>query len=117
MESYTRTKRKVKDVESSLEHEKDKILHPDKVKQQDEQQKDRSQSAEKERQYLEKRRLEDETKRQGKKKTDESLSTRIARKLGLRSREDSNREPPRAGGRGIPGTGPEDGVPPPEGKR
>lgn len=116
MEGYTRTKRKIKDVESSLEHGKEKILHPDKVRQQDEQQKDKSQSAEKERRYLENARLEEEKKRQGRSK-DERLSARVARKLRLGGKEETNREELGSVGRGIPGVGPEDGVPPPEGKR
>jgi hypothetical protein len=116
MESYTRTKRKVKDVESMLEHEKDKVLHPDKVRLQHEQQKDKSQSAEKERQHLESRKLEDERTRQGK-INGGSLSSRFARKLGLRVKEENNGETLGDRGRGIPGQGPEDGVPAPEGKR
>lgn len=116
MEGYARTKRKVKDMEASLEHEKDKILHPEKAKQQDEQLKDKSQSAEKERKYLEHRRAEDEENRQGDKK-DKRLSSRLARKLGLRDKKNNDRERPGNEGRAIPGEGPENGVPPPEGKR
>ncbi len=42
IESYTRTKRKVKKVESSLEQGKVKILHPEKIRQQAEPEKDKS---------------------------------------------------------------------------
>lgn len=53
MESYMGTKRKVKDAEARLVREKDKIVHPAKLRAQEEQRKDKSQSAEKEREYLE----------------------------------------------------------------
>ena len=88
MEGYTRTKRKMKDIQTSLEHDKDKILHPDKVRLEEELQKDRSQSAEKERQHLDKQRIEEEQRRQSKNE-DESLSYRFSRKLGLREKEDN----------------------------
>lgn len=57
MEGYARTKRKVKEMKSRLKHEKDKLLQPETVRQQEEQQRDKSESAEKERQYLETVRL------------------------------------------------------------
>jgi hypothetical protein len=117
MESYTRTKRNVKAIEHTLGYKKDKLLHPEKVREREEQEKDKTESAEKERQHLEKRRLEEEKNRQGTKDKDGSLSSRIARKLGLRGKTDKNREGLGTEGRGIPGAGPEDGVPPPEGKR
>jgi len=116
MEGYTRTKRKMKDIEQRLEHDKDKILHPEKVKQQDEQLKDKSQSAEKERQHLERCKLRDGDKGQDLTK-DNSLSSKLARMLRLHGKEDNSRERPGSGGRSIPGEGPADGVPPPEGKR
>jgi hypothetical protein len=116
MEGYTRTKRKVKNIEQRLEHDKDKILHPEKVKQQDEQLKDKSESAEKERQYLEHCKLKDGDQGQGHAKG-KSLSFKLARMLRLHGKEDGGREKPGPEGRNIPGGGPEDGVPPPEGKR
>ena len=102
MESYTRTKRKMKGIESSLEHDKDKILHPEKVRQQNELQQDKSQSAEKERRYLENQRIEEEQKRLGKDK--ESLSFKVARKLGLRGKEDNDTQTLGSEGRDIPDT-------------
>lgn len=106
IESYTRTKRKIKDIESSLKHDKDKILHPEKVKQQNELQEDKSQSAEKERRYLERLRIEDEQKRQG--KNEESLSSKVARKLNLRGKGDNGRERLESKSRDVPGLAPED---------
>lgn len=116
MESYTRTKGKEGQIESSLKHEKDKVLHPEKVKEQNERQKDKSQSAEKERQHLEKLRLEDEKRRQSRKE-EGNLSSRMARKLGLRAKENGGGERTESEGRGIQGVGPEDGVPPLEEER
>ena len=87
MESYIRTKRKVKEIEGIIKHRRDKMLHPEKVKLQDEGQKDKSQSAEKERQHLETVKLEEEKERLD--SGDAKGSTfRIATKLGLRPKED-----------------------------
>ena len=86
LESYTRTKRKVKGIGNSLEHKKDQVLHPERVKQQDEQQKDKSKSAEKERQHLEKVKVANDQKGQG--SEEKSLSATLARKLDFRERKD-----------------------------
>lgn len=110
MESYMRTKRKLKGIENSLEHKKDQILHPEKVKQHDEDQKDKSESAEKERQHVEKLKLED---KKGQDRGNESLKSRFARKLDFRGKEDESKETTSNGGIGIPGTStdPKGGLP------
>ncbi len=107
MESYTRTKRKVKEIETSVEHQKDKIINPDKAREQHEHERDKSQSAEKERKYLEEHRLDDEKLHSLER--DQSLGSKIATKLGIRRRDDNNRRK-LEGGR--PAVGPE-GVTPP----
>ncbi len=108
MESYTRTKRKVKDIETNVGHQKDKIINPDKEREQHEHERDKSQSAETERKYLEEHALDDENMYGlGK---DQSLGSKIATKLGIRLRDDNNR--PRLEG-GSPAVGTEDGVKPP----
>lgn len=100
MESYTRTKRKMKSIESGLEHDKDKILHPENVRQQNELQQDKSQSAEKERRHLERQRIDDEQKHRS--KDQESLSSKVARKLGLRGKEDNNTRTSRTESTDVP---------------
>ena len=112
MESYTRTKRKVKDIETSLKHQKDKIINPEKVRERYEHEKDKSQSAETERKYLEKHGLDDEKLQ--KQEKDQNLVSKIATKLGVRRKEDNNRQQLEGG---SPAVGTEDGVPPPEGTR
>jgi hypothetical protein len=52
LESYTKTTGKMKSLEKVVKYGKDKLLHPDKVRQEEEARKDKSQSAEKERQHL-----------------------------------------------------------------
>jgi uncharacterized membrane protein len=53
VQGFQSTKQKVKSVEATLVHGKEKLLHPDKVREQEERQRDKSQSAEKERKHLE----------------------------------------------------------------
>lgn len=84
-ESYTRTKRQVKDIETSLKHQKDKIVNPGKVRERYEHEKDKSQSAETERKYLEGHGLNDEKLQRREK--DQNLGSKIATKLGLRHKE------------------------------
>jgi len=56
METYKRGKAEVEHAETALGHQKDKLLHPKKVQEEEEAKRDKSESAEKERQYLEKQR-------------------------------------------------------------
>ena len=116
IEGYTKTKRKVKSAGESIVHGKNKALHPEKVRQEEAEKRDKSQSAEKERQYLQKLREEELAQERG-------LTDRMRDGLRLRSGEPIPRDPSSpvkdtpTEGRGVPGTGPEDGVPPPEGHR
>lgn len=84
-ESYTRTKRKMKDIETRLKHQKDKIINPGKARERYEHEKDKSQSAETERKYLEKHGLEEEKLQRQEK--DQNLGSKIATKLGVRYKE------------------------------
>ena len=52
LESYMKTTSKIKSAGKEAKHQKDKLLHPDKVRQEEEAKEDKSQSAEKERQHL-----------------------------------------------------------------
>jgi len=110
MERYTRAMNKIEDAANKVTHQKDKLLHPEKVKEEEEARKDKSQSAEQERQYLERLKLEEQ------KKDDESSSGRIS-KLVHRFTGKKQSEHEAETMRRISGTGPEDGIPAPEGER
>lgn len=116
IESYQKSKKRVKSAKEAIAHTKDKVLHPEKVKAEEEEARDKSQSAEKERLHLQKIREEEIAQQKG-------LPHRVKDGvLKLTSRENVAKEPAPAEGtpienRGIGGTGPEDGVPAPEGKR
>ena len=116
LESYVKTRKKIKSVETRVVHEKDKLLNPEKIKAEEAAQQDQSKSAEKERLYLEQQRKAAEAEAD-ERQANRSLSARLSRSLGkLKPQKGSidheGTEPKRS-----PGTGPEDGVPAPEGKR
>jgi hypothetical protein len=112
LESYTKATGKIKSAERKAKYTKDKLLHPDKVRQEEEAKRDKSQSAEKERQYLEALKAEQEKSR----KSGKSLSSRFL-KIFHPSKGKKDAEGESADGtRGIPEV-PEDGIPAPEGKR
>ena len=117
LEAYTGTRRKVESGEKAIGHQKDKILHPDKVREEEEAQKDKSQSAERERQHLEQERLARQ-KTQQEAKANRSFSGRVSKlfkRMSIKDDEDHTL-PPTSENHRVPGSGPEDGVPPPEGK-
>jgi hypothetical protein len=112
LESYMKTTDKIKSVGKEAKYRKDKLLHPDKVRQEEEAKKDKSQSAEKERQHLAAVMAEQENANKSKK----SLSGRFSRVIGLfKERKDAAMESADGARRGP--EGPEDGIPAPEGKR
>jgi hypothetical protein len=112
LESYTKATGKIKSAEQKAKHTKDKLLHPDKVRQEEEAKRDKSQSAEKERQYLEALKAEQEKSR----KSGKSLSSHFSKMFDpFKGKKD-------VGGESTDGTrrvpeGSEDGIPAPEGKR
>ena len=117
LEKYTRTKKKVEGAQRTITHTKDKMLHPEKVKAEEEAKKDNSESAEKERQYLEQQRLEREQNTGNRNDSPlGGLSRALGRLKGKKVSKEIPKPVPRAGTR-VVGTGPEDGNPPPEGKR
>lgn len=118
LEGYTKTRKKLKRAESSVAHGKDKLLHPDKVKEEEEAAKDKSQSAEKERQYLEQERVaRQRTEEQS--KADKSMKGRVSRLVKRFSLSDGPKDNDQSrrvsSGKQLPGPGPEQGIPPPEG--
>jgi len=59
VETYQRSIKKIKGAGGAVKHQKDKLFNPEKVNREEEEEKDTSESAEKERQYLEKMKLEE----------------------------------------------------------
>ncbi|OCT51390.1 IQ calmodulin-binding domain-containing protein [Cladophialophora carrionii] len=119
LETYTKARKQLKSAEDSVVHEKDKLLDPDKVRMEEEAQRDKSQSAETERLYLKKQR-EAEEREVRERKAKRSLTGRLSNAIGrLKFRGGSGDNAPvgEEQAKRIMGTGPEDGVPPPEGRR
>ena len=122
LESYTKATGKIKSAEQKAKHTKDKLLHPDKVRQEEEAKRDKSQSAEKERQHLEALKAEQEKSRKsgkslsGKSLSGKSLSGHFSKMFDqFKGKKDAGGESTN-GTRGVP-EGPEGGIPAPEGKR
>jgi hypothetical protein len=112
LESYTKATGKIKSAERAAKHRKDKLLHPDRVRQEEEARKDKSESAEKERQHLAALKAEQEQAR----KSEKPIRSRLSR-VTVRFREGKDADTESADGtRGV-SQGPEDGIPAPEGKR
>jgi hypothetical protein len=100
LETYKKTTSKIKAAEKAAKHTKDKLLHPERVRQ------------EKERQYLEALKAEQEKAR----KSEKFTSTGISKMIGRFTDKEDAKGDALAGRRRVP-EGPEDGVPPPEGHR
>jgi hypothetical protein len=114
LEAYVQTRRRIKSTEAGIAHQKDKILNPDKIKAAEAAKIDNSESAKKEREFLERQRTEKAARDA---KTEKGVGARINRLFKRMSTKDDEDQGIAEGeGRGLPGTGPEDGVPPPEGK-
>lgn len=133
LESYVHTRRRVKTAEKMVIREKDKVLHPERIKEEEEASRDKSQSAEKERLWLaqqqreagerEARQKQEVSRRRSGSESFSRLLSRIKGRKNSTSEERSSNSSNKGitGGHGeerrIPGTGPEDGIPPPEGQR
>lgn len=116
MEKYTKSKNKFEGALSSINHGKDRLLYPEKVKAEEEAKKDKSQSAQKEREWLEKQQQQQvsgiDRKREGLvKKWSDKL------KIGGSRREDIRKPGIAVEERSVGGTGLEDGVPAPKDTR
>ncbi|KIY00739.1 uncharacterized protein Z520_03404 [Fonsecaea multimorphosa CBS 102226] len=120
LETYTKTRKRVKAAGDTVVYKKDKLLNPEKVKMEEEAKRDKSQSAEKERQYLEQQREAQEREARERHKAKRSVTGIVSGafgKLKLRKESSDNAAVEEEQGKRILGTGPEDGVPPPEGHR
>jgi hypothetical protein len=111
LEAYTKTRKKLKHGFEHAEHQKDKTLHPVEFAKMEEEQKDKSESAEKERKLLAVQfRHDEELKKRG------SLGTRMLRKLGLKSKHKDELSAQTGGPLSVPGEDVESAIPP-EGRR
>lgn len=129
MERYTKTKKRFDGAVGMVGHTKDRLLHPEKVKAEEEAKKDKSQSAQREKAWLEAQQQKLGEGEKGKKRASEGFVKRFNWELSIsgRKKEKEAKEEVIAAATGQPkmaeqerrvaGTGPEDGVPPPEGTR
>ena len=111
LDSYMKTTSKIKSAGKEAKHIKDKLLHPDKVRQEEEAKMDKSQSAKKEREYLAAAIREQKDA----KKSEKSVGGHLSRLVG-RFKEGKDADSKADGQRRGP-EGPEDGLPAPEGHR
>jgi hypothetical protein len=77
LEAYVKTRRKGKDLMGKLVHRRDKLIAPEEVRRREEEAKDKSESAEKERQFLERQR-EEEAERE-----ENRVGVKVMQKLGV----------------------------------
>lgn len=109
MEGYVKTRKKIKNAEKTVEHEFDKVVRPQKVEAEQEAGQDHSESAQKEQQYLENQRQSQKPK--------QSMTKRLSNAWGrLTGKTVADERYMVAKKRGVPGTGPEDGLPAPPGR-
>lgn len=78
LEMYMKSRQKGKDLAKKITHKKDKVLHPEEVEKRIEEERDKSQSAEKERKFLEKQAEEEEKRRE-----ENGAAVRVMQKLGI----------------------------------
>ena len=117
LEGYVKTRKKIKRGHRSVIHQIDKLVRPEKAKADEEAAQDHSKSAEKEREHLEKARHDELERRHESKKSEQHVGTRLSTAWERLTGKSSAVENQGVGEeRGTPGTGPEDGVPPPNGQ-
>lgn len=82
LEMYIKTRKKGKELFQKLAHKKDKVLHPEEVLKREEDERDKSESAEKERQFLE-RQAQEKAEEEEKKKEENRSAVKVMQKLGI----------------------------------
>lgn len=117
LESYVKTRRTIKKAEKAVEHQIDKVVRPEKAKAEEEARQDNSKSAQKEREYLEKQRLKELESDKITPTPSPGLTKRLSNAWGRITGKTVSLDNQVVEERGVPGTGPEDGVPAPDGKR
>jgi len=118
LESYTKTQKKIKNAEKAAGRQLDRVVRPEKVAAEEAAVRDNSKSAQKEREYLEKQRLEGLEHPQTHNRSRRSMSKRLSNVWGrITGKTVSLDDQGVREERGIPGTGPEDGIPAPAGRQ
>jgi hypothetical protein len=113
LEAYVKTRRKGKRFLKALIHGRDKLLSPEELRERQEEEMDRSQSAAREQRFLELQHDEEENKRDQNK-----TNTKLLQKLHIRQDTPKNEGDVAASGLkseadiNVPGPGPENGIPP-----
>lgn len=82
LEMYMKTRQKGKRLLQRATHKKDKVLHPEEVQKREEEERDKSQSAEKERQFLEKEAREQAAEEE-RRREENRAAVRVMQKLGI----------------------------------
>lgn len=121
LEGYAKTRKKINIMEDRVMHGRDKLLNPGKVKAEEQAKQDKSESARKERIRFEEQREAEKGQQQGG-QNDKTLGPRLFHTTLNKVKVQTNsagagtvkeqQEPRR-----MLGTGPEDGVPAPDGRR
>lgn len=109
LEAYVKTRRKGKKMVRSLVHHRDKLLDPEEVKRREEEARDKSESAARERRFL-------ELQQQQESAEERAANVRLMEKLHLHRSSRTNESEPAESDLQAPGTGPENGIAP-EGRR
>lgn len=113
LEAYVKTRRRGKKVMRKLIYDRDKLLNAEELQKREEQERDKTESAERERRVLELRAKAEEEERHM-----ERADSRLLAKLGLRPRTSSSTGSGKMGGDvkeaevETPGPGPENAIPP-----
>lgn len=82
LEMYMKTRQKGKRLLQRATHQKDKVLHPEEVQKRQEEERDKSQSAEKERKFLEKQAREQAAEEE-RRREENRAAVRVMQKLGI----------------------------------
>lgn len=122
LESYTRTRKKVVKAKQAVEHTKDQVFNPEKVRLEEEAQRDKSKSAAREKQFLEEQQQIEaaklaKAKLAANRKSNKSLGDRFTKVFGIFRNKDPQSRPAIGDPSREQGEGPEDGIPAPDGTR
>jgi hypothetical protein len=120
LETYTKARKQVKNAEAAVVHEKDKLLNPEKVKAEEEAKQDKSESAKREREFLDKQRQEEEQailERKSRRSLTGKLSSAMSKLKFRKGSTESEAAGQDQQVKRVVGTGPEDGIPAPDGHR
>ena len=116
LEAYVKTRKRGKKLVEKLIHHRDKILSPEEVARREEEERDKSQSAERERRFLEMQAKVDEEERESNRANIKLLEKLRVKPTNPRHEGDEGAIKEQAKPPGVPGPGPENAIAP-EGAR